>query len=72
MGKHTEILDAFRIVCRFHSQCPQTARKYYHPPAENHSHGGDGKPVGRNGGADDAKESWNNGAINTFDVISVF
>ena len=31
-----EILDAFRIVARFHSHCPQTARMYYHPPADNH------------------------------------
>ncbi|CAN0864766.1 hypothetical protein LINGRAHAP2_LOCUS9039 [Linum grandiflorum] len=36
MAKYTEILDAFRIVARFHSHCPQTARMYYHPPADNH------------------------------------
>lgn len=73
MGKHTEILDAFRIVCRFHSHCPQTARMYYHPPAENHSHGGDGKAVnggggsGGRGGADGAEELFS-----TFDIISAF
>ncbi|KAJ0444536.1 hypothetical protein HanOQP8_Chr16g0631311 [Helianthus annuus] len=51
MGKYTEILDAFRIACRFHSHCPQTARMYYHPPADNHPHGGDVKPgSGGNGG----------------------
>ena len=34
MGKYTELLDAgARIVSRFHSHCPQTARMYYHPPA---------------------------------------
>ncbi|KAL6565644.1 hypothetical protein OROHE_004699 [Orobanche hederae] len=34
MGKYLELLDAgVRIVCRFHSHCPQTARLYYHPPA---------------------------------------
>ncbi|KAI3448869.1 hypothetical protein Pfo_005534 [Paulownia fortunei] len=34
MGKYIELLDAgVRIVCRFHSHCPQTARMYYHPPA---------------------------------------
>ncbi|KAL8496057.1 hypothetical protein ACS0TY_019965 [Phlomoides rotata] len=44
MGKYTELLDAgVRIVSRFHSHCPQTARMYYHPPAapdhDNHHHG---------------------------------
>lgn len=34
MGKYVEILDAgVRIVARFHSHCPQTARMYYHPPS---------------------------------------
>ncbi|PIN27156.1 hypothetical protein CDL12_00072 [Handroanthus impetiginosus] len=51
MGKYMELLDAgVRIVCRFHSHCPQTARMYYHPPAahdESHHeeqlhHGGSG------------------------------
>ncbi|KAK9074317.1 hypothetical protein SSX86_006915 [Deinandra increscens subsp. villosa] len=50
MGKYTEILDAFRIACRFHSHCPQTARMYYHPPADNHPHAGDLK-TGNGGGA---------------------
>ncbi|KAK8516543.1 hypothetical protein V6N13_097829 [Hibiscus sabdariffa] len=41
MGKYTEILDAgVRIVARFHSHCPQTARLYYHPPANSDHHGG--------------------------------
>ncbi|KAJ0038296.1 hypothetical protein Pint_23967 [Pistacia integerrima] len=31
-----EILDAgVRIAARFHSHCPQTAPRYYHPPANN-------------------------------------
>ncbi|KAL3537475.1 hypothetical protein ACH5RR_000841 [Cinchona calisaya] len=40
MGKYMELLDAgVRIVARFHSHCPQTARMYYHPPAtEDNSH----------------------------------
>ncbi|EYU27034.1 hypothetical protein ABFS82_02G117300 [Erythranthe guttata] len=34
MGKYLELLDAgVRIVWRFHSNCPHTARKYYHPPS---------------------------------------
>ncbi|CAK9187434.1 unnamed protein product [Ilex paraguariensis] len=49
MGKYLEILDVgVRIAARFHSHCPQTARLYYHPPAnhdDNHQqqdgpHGG--------------------------------
>ncbi|KAI9078614.1 hypothetical protein K1719_039452 [Acacia pycnantha] len=33
MGKFVEMLDqGVRIVARFHSNCPQTGRKYYHPP----------------------------------------
>ncbi|KAI3991456.1 hypothetical protein MKX01_000543 [Papaver californicum] len=33
MGKYIEILDlGVRIVARFHSHCPHTARMYYHPP----------------------------------------
>lgn len=37
MGKYTEILDlGVRIVARFHSHCPQTARMYYHPPGDHH------------------------------------
>ncbi|KAJ0430499.1 hypothetical protein HanRHA438_Chr17g0832201 [Helianthus annuus] len=51
MGKHTEILDAFRIACRFHSHCPQTARMYYHPPADNHPHAGDLKTTTAGNGA---------------------
>ncbi|XP_034703408.1 uncharacterized protein LOC117927828 [Vitis riparia] len=40
MGKYTELLDAgVRIVARFHSHCPQTARMYYHPPSNSdHDH----------------------------------
>ncbi|KAL8268606.1 hypothetical protein R6Q59_002404 [Mikania micrantha] len=65
MGKYTEILDAFRIACRFHSHCPQTARMYYHPPADNHSHSGDVKTgTGGNGGgaAVSGKMGFNNPA----------
>ncbi|RWR93765.1 hypothetical protein CKAN_02303800 [Cinnamomum micranthum f. kanehirae] len=36
MGKYVELLDAgLRIVARFQSHCPQTARMYYKPPASN-------------------------------------
>ncbi|KAF3322912.1 hypothetical protein FCM35_KLT12901 [Carex littledalei] len=32
-SKYTELLDmGARIVARFHSHCPQTARLYYKPP----------------------------------------
>lgn len=31
-----EIIDVgVRLVARFHSHCPQTARLYYHPPSSN-------------------------------------
>ncbi|TKY59930.1 hypothetical protein E2542_SST17025 [Spatholobus suberectus] len=46
MGRLVEILDqGVRIAARFHSNCPQTGRKYYHPPSftdnnGHHSHGG--------------------------------
>ncbi|CAL1352448.1 unnamed protein product [Linum trigynum] len=34
MGKYIELLDVgARIVGRFYSHCPQTARMYYHPPS---------------------------------------
>ena len=34
MAKYVELLDTgVRIVARFRSHCPQTAGKYYHPPA---------------------------------------
>ncbi|KAE9584849.1 hypothetical protein Lalb_Chr25g0282791 [Lupinus albus] len=41
-----EMLDqGARIVARFHSNCPQTGRKFYHPPPvsnndDHRSHGG--------------------------------
>ncbi|CDP19201.1 unnamed protein product [Coffea canephora] len=43
MGKYLEMLDVgVRILARFHSHCPQTARMYYHPPSnteeQNHRH----------------------------------
>ncbi|KAK8629333.1 hypothetical protein V6N13_078177 [Hibiscus sabdariffa] len=44
MGKYLELLDAgVRIAARFHSHCPQTARLYYHPPANSQGlhHGSD-------------------------------
>ena len=38
MGKYVEILDlGVRMVARFHSHCPQTARMYYHPPSNSTS-----------------------------------
>ncbi|XWS77393.1 hypothetical protein CRYUN_Cryun01aG0257700 [Craigia yunnanensis] len=44
MGKYVEMLDVgVRIVARFHSHCPQTARLYYHPPTNSddyHHHDG--------------------------------
>ncbi|KHN12363.1 hypothetical protein D0Y65_020184 [Glycine soja] len=40
MGKLVEILDqGVRIAARFHSNCPQTGRKYYHPPSLSDNHG---------------------------------
>ena len=57
MGKYTELLDAgVRIVARFHSHCPQTARMYYHPPSNSdhdhvhhHPHGGLASSAGLGG-----------------------
>lgn len=52
MGKYAELLDAgVRIAARFHSHCPQTARLYYHPPANaddhhHHHHHPHGNPHG--------------------------
>ena len=46
MGKLVRLVSILdqgvRVVARFHSNIPQTGRKYYHPPAlpDNHSHGG--------------------------------
>ncbi|KAJ9685643.1 hypothetical protein PVL29_017612 [Vitis rotundifolia] len=66
MGKYTELLDAgVRIVARFHSHCPQTARMYYHPPTNSdhhHPHGGLASSAGHGGsscvskGIKDARE----------------
>lgn len=36
MGKYAEMLGlGVRMVARFHSHCPQTARMYYHPPSSS-------------------------------------
>ncbi|ESW25588.1 hypothetical protein PHAVU_003G048800 [Phaseolus vulgaris] len=62
MGKLVEIIDqGVRIFARFHSNCPQTGRKYYHPPSpsDNHSHGG------LNGGAGVKEAS----TATNFDII---
>ncbi|OIW21248.1 hypothetical protein TanjilG_31177 [Lupinus angustifolius] len=48
MGKFmiVQMLDqGARIVARFHSNCPQTGRKFYHPPPvsnndDDQTHGG--------------------------------
>ncbi|KAD5802821.1 hypothetical protein E3N88_14181 [Mikania micrantha] len=48
----------------FHSHCPQTARMYYHPPAEKTASGG---ASGGRGGADGGAELFS-----TFDFISAF
>ncbi|KAL5995257.1 hypothetical protein ACLOJK_025315 [Asimina triloba] len=49
MGKYMELLDAgVRIVARFHSHCPQTARMYYKPPACSPSRGGSREEAGEN------------------------
>ncbi|KAJ1400277.1 hypothetical protein SESBI_29661 [Sesbania bispinosa] len=41
MGKWVDIIDqGVRIAARFHSNCPQTGRKYYHPPSPSVSDGG--------------------------------
>ncbi|KAK7346981.1 hypothetical protein VNO80_21505 [Phaseolus coccineus] len=52
MGKIVEIFDqGVRIAARFHSNCPQTGSKYYHPPflSDNHAHHSHG-PANRAGG----------------------
>ncbi|RWR94772.1 hypothetical protein CKAN_02408200 [Cinnamomum micranthum f. kanehirae] len=47
MRKFIEMLDAgVRIVARFHSHCPQTARLYYKPPTSNASSSGSGNGSG--------------------------
>lgn len=53
MGKYVEMLDAgVRIAARFHSHCPQTARLYYHPPANSdHHQEGEGEGEGCGGGS---------------------
>lgn len=75
MGKYLELLDAgVRIVCRFHSHCPQTARMYYHPPAGHedsghHHHQHDGAAA-RNGAAVMGRFGSKGGArIETTDFI---
>nr|GEZ81173.1 hypothetical protein [Tanacetum cinerariifolium] len=68
MGKYIEILDAFRIACRFHSHCPQTARMYYHPPADVTQTQGSAKTV-NGGGAAGGGESKMMGLNNPSDAI---
>ncbi|KAM7512349.1 hypothetical protein LguiB_011224 [Lonicera macranthoides] len=47
MGRSMEMLDlGVRIVARFNSNCPITARKYYHPPADHQSLNISGKANG--------------------------
>ena len=56
LAKYVEMLDqGVRIVARFHSICPLTGRKYYHPPSVNaggidaglhHDGGGGGERFG--------------------------
>ncbi|CAJ1938737.1 unnamed protein product [Sphenostylis stenocarpa] len=65
MGKLVEIIDqGVRIVVRFHSNCPQTGRKYYHPPSlsDNHAHHSHGGP-NSGGGVKEAAAARN------FDII---
>ncbi|URD97278.1 hypothetical protein MUK42_28870 [Musa troglodytarum] len=51
MAKYVEMLDmGVRIVWRFHSHCPQTARLYYKPPPT--ATDGEANP------ADDASRTW--------------
>ncbi|GAB2300156.1 hypothetical protein Dimus_034196 [Dionaea muscipula] len=54
MGKYAELLDiGVRIAARFHSHCPQTARLYYHPPAnadDECQHNNDHRQEGKAGG----------------------
>ncbi|KAF7836075.1 uncharacterized protein G2W53_010934 [Senna tora] len=39
MGRFVEMLDqGVRICLRVHSNCPQTGRKYYHPPSVDGDH----------------------------------
>ncbi|CAJ2639109.1 hypothetical protein L195_g056265 [Trifolium pratense] len=71
MGKWVEIIDqGARIVARSYSNCPQTGRKFYHPPPHsdgdgNHCHGGGAVNV--NGGG--AKSSGGGFGGSSFDVI---
>lgn len=70
MGKCVEMLDlGVRIVCRFHSHCPQTARMYYKPPqtdgdGNGHGHGVEGH------GADAARGCKNQKAVG-FDTTEI-
>jgi len=66
MGKLVEIIDqGVRIAARFHSNCPQTGRKYYHPPShsDNHAHHSNGGANGDSGVKEDATTARN------FDII---
>nr|DAD22360.1 TPA_asm: hypothetical protein HUJ06_023823 [Nelumbo nucifera] len=48
MGKYGEMLDTgVRIVARFHSHCPQTARMYYKPPQPEEGKGPNDGHLGR-------------------------
>lgn len=70
MGKCVEMLDlGVRIVCRFHSHCPQTARMYYKPPqtdgdGNGHGHGVEGH------GADAARGCKNQKTVG-FDTTEI-
>ncbi|CAN1342304.1 hypothetical protein LINPERPRIM_LOCUS39424 [Linum perenne] len=68
MAKYMEILDAFRIVARFHSHCPQTARMYYHPPAENHHQASSASDSDSAGDARSGSCAAAKGAMSQFDV----
>ena len=64
MGKYVALLDAgVRIMARFQSHCPQTARMYYKPPASNgNSNKNDKNCNGGNGTDLDVKRT------DTFDI----
>ncbi|KAI4333094.1 hypothetical protein L6164_017942 [Bauhinia variegata] len=75
MGKFVEILDqGVRIAGRFYSNCPQTGRKYYHPPpvGDNHQqHPHDGSTGGGSGGSGQFLHFWPKAAVGDIESINV-
>ncbi|ERN12647.1 hypothetical protein AMTRI_Chr01g113240 [Amborella trichopoda] len=80
MGKYIEMLDAgIRIVARFHSHCPQTARMYYKPPPSKSgneekevdgSNGGDREVAGKS--ASGRRQNGGTAAVDSFEFLYSF